>query len=129
MSVRLEGYAGETYGEGAVTMNLIDEAYSMRKPYYVAVGAGQILEDPTAAAYELEIQANEEELNKLQELFEELASMEEAEALHFLKHPFANVSRERMTEESWDLTTRIYKLLHELGTDETKVHIDSMNLT
>jgi hypothetical protein len=110
-------------------MNPIDEAYSMRKPYYVSVGAGQILEDPTAAAYELVIQANEEELNKLQELFEEHASMEEAEAWHFLKHPFANVSRERMTQESGDLTTRIYKLLHELGTDETKAHIDSMQLT
>ncbi len=110
-------------------MNAIDDAYSMRKPYYVSVGAGQILEDPTAAAYELAIQANEEELNKLQELFEELASMEEAEAIHFLKHPFANVSRERMTEESWGLTTQIYKLLHELGTDETKAHIDSMHIT
>lgn len=110
-------------------MNLIDEAYSARKPYYVSVGARQVLEDPTAAAYELVVQANEEELNKLQELFEELASMEEAEAVHFVKHPFANVSRERMTAESWDLTTQIYKLLHELGTDETKAHIDSMHLT
>jgi len=110
-------------------MNPIDEAYSMRKPYYVSVAAGQILEDKEAAAYELEIRANEEELNRLQELFEEYASMDEAEVWHFLKRPIASVSYERMSAESGELTARIYRLLHELGTDETKAHIDSMHLT
>lgn len=105
-----------------------DEAYDERKPYYVSVGAGQILEDPGAAAYELDIRANEEELNKLQELFEEYASMDEAEAFHFGRHPFGSASQSRMNAGIEDITTRIYKLLHELGSEQTKSHIDSMHL-
>ena len=72
------------------------EAFYARKHYYVSVQAGSILEDPEAAAYELEIWANEEELNRLQELFEELVSEDEAEAAHFTSHPFGSTPVERI---------------------------------
>ncbi|MBJ6362012.1 hypothetical protein ACFOQM_12000 [Paenibacillus sp. GCM10012307] len=104
-----------------------EEALYERKPYYVAVGAGQILDDPTVAAYELEILANEEELGRLQELFEELASWDEAQTLHFAK-PFVSFSTERINLGYDHLLGRVYKLLHELGTEQTKSHIESMNL-
>lgn len=105
-----------------------EEAFYERKPYYVAVGAGQILEDPTAAAYELEIYANEEELNRLQELFEELSSWDEAQVSHFSWNPFETASVERINLGYDQLITRIYQLMHELGSEETKAHIATMNL-
>lgn len=105
-----------------------EEAFYERKPYYVAVGAGQILEDPTAAPYELEINANEEELNRLQELFEELASWDEAQVSHFAWNPFGSASVERINLGYDQLITRIYKLMHELGSEQTKAHIASMKL-
>ncbi|WP_028561887.1 hypothetical protein [Paenibacillus pinihumi] len=104
-----------------------EEAFYERKPYYVAVGAGQILEDPTAAAYELEILANEEELNRLQELFEELSSWDEAQVLHFTR-PFGSFSTERINLGYDHLLGRVYKLLYEVGTEQTKAHIESMHL-
>ncbi|PZD94089.1 hypothetical protein DNH61_19210 [Paenibacillus sambharensis] len=104
-----------------------NDAYFARKPFYVSVGAGQILEDPGAAAYELEIRANEEELNKLQELFEELSSMDEAQVFHFVKHPYGTATRGEINDGYEGILADIYKLLHMLGTDETKRHIESMH--
>jgi len=45
-----------------------------RETYYVSVGGKEIVKDKGATPYELEIRANEEELYRLQDLFEELAS-------------------------------------------------------
>jgi len=104
-----------------------EEAFYERKPFYVAVGAGQILEDPTAAAYELEILANEEELNRLQELFEELVTWDEAQAFHFSRSPYGTASVERINLGYDNLLVKLYTMLYELGTETTKSHIQSMN--
>jgi hypothetical protein len=99
---------------------------SDRKTYYVAVGAGQILEDPEAAPFEFEIRANEEELNKLQEMFEETASSDEAAVFQFNGLP--TVSDEPDNSVFDALIKDIYHLLHQLGTDDTKRHIQAMNI-
>ncbi|UVI28201.1 hypothetical protein [Paenibacillus spongiae] len=104
------------------------EAFYERKHYYVSVQAGSILEDPEAAAFELEIVANEEELNRLQELFEELSSEDEAEMAHFTSHPFGSAPVERMNSAYDGFIEGIYKQLYELGTPETKRHIKTMGL-
>lgn len=99
-----------------------------RKRFYVSVQAGQILADPEAAAYELAINANDEEVARLRELFEELSSMAEAEAAHFGSTPFMSSSDEDMNGASDDIISRIYRLLHECGTSETKRHIEAMGI-
>ncbi|MFS0727333.1 hypothetical protein [Paenibacillus sp. 1P07SE] len=104
-----------------------DAAFYTRKTFYVSVGAGQILEDQQAAAYELVIRANEEELNRLQELFEELSSWDEAQTFHFAYTPYGKLSTERINLGYELLLKRVYGLLYELGTEETRAHIQSMN--
>lgn len=99
-----------------------------RETFYVSVGAGQILKDKGAGSYELEITANEEELYRLQELFEELASMEEAEVWHFVRHPYESASTDRLSMESGDLTARIYQTIYELGTPETRAFIEQAGI-
>ncbi|MFD1957633.1 hypothetical protein ACFSL6_26535 [Paenibacillus thailandensis] len=99
-----------------------------KKTYYVSVGAGQVLEDPHAAAYELVIRATEEEVSKLQELFGDLSSVEEAEAGHYGLSVFDS-NEDRELNSGYDETiAQIYRLLYECGTEETKRHIASMNL-
>lgn len=106
-----------------------DEAVSSeRKPYYVSVQAGQILEDPQAAAYELEILANEEEYTRLRELFDELASMDEAQAFHFVSHPYGSASEIEMNNGYDEIIQRIYKQIYEYGTETTRQHIETMQL-
>lgn len=99
-----------------------------RKTFYVSVQAGQILEDQQAAAYELEIHANEEEVNLLRELFEELSSMDEAQMFHFARTPYAPNGDNSLNGAYDEIFGRIYRLLHEFGTGETKRHIESMGL-
>lgn len=98
------------------------------KTFYVSVQAGQILEDREAAAYELEINANEDEVSRLRELFEELSSMEEAEAFHFASTPYKSNSDDALSGASDDIIGKIYRLLYECGTADTKRHIESMGL-
>jgi DNA-binding FadR family transcriptional regulator len=99
---------------------------SERKTYYVAVGARQILEDQEAAAFEFAIRANEEELDKLQELFEESQDADEDEAFSFRGLPTVSDVPHNDTYDA--LIKEIYHMLHKLGTHETKLHIESMNV-
>lgn len=98
-----------------------------RKTYYVSVGAGQVLEDREAAPFEFEIRANEEELNKLQEMFEETSSAEEASVFHFVR-PITTKGDEDYNAVYVAQLRDIYRLLHRLGTEETRRHIESMNI-
>lgn len=98
-----------------------------RKTYYVAVGAGQILEDKEAAPFEFAIRANEKELNKLQEKFEELSSIDEASMVHFTNsHIHASLDRANADFESQ--LRGLYQYLYELGTEETKRHIEAHHI-
>ncbi|MBH5317194.1 hypothetical protein I6N90_05145 [Paenibacillus sp. GSMTC-2017] len=101
---------------------------SNRKPYYVSVQAGQILEDPEAAAYELEILANEDDKSRLHELFKELNSMDNWSVLHFNSRPFSPSNDVELNGNSDEIISRIYRLLYECGTEETKQHIESMGI-
>lgn len=107
---------GQTYDNGG------------RKRFYVSVQAGQILADPEAAAYELAIDANDEEVARLRELFEELSSMEEAEIGHFGTTPYETNRDEFLNGASDELVSQIYRQLYECGTSETKRHIETMGI-
>lgn len=106
----------------------LDDSHDGRKLFYVSVQAGQILEDREAAAYELEIYANEEDVSRLRELFEELSSMEEAEAFHFVSTPYKSNSDDALSGASDDLIGQVYRLIYNCGTVATKRHIESMGL-
>nr|WP_306812662.1 hypothetical protein [Paenibacillus soyae] len=84
--------------------------------------------DREAAAYELEINANDEEVARLRELFEELASMDEAEVAHFGLTPYEDSGDGAMNSASDEIISRIYKVLHDCGTKETKRHIETMGI-
>lgn len=108
-----------------------EASYYERKPYYVSVQAGSILEDPTVTSYEFAITANEEELNRLQELMEEYSTMDEAQIAAYWTNPFMGAvtdSDKGMNAGTDGLLVDIYRLLYELGTDETKHHVATMGL-
>jgi len=106
--------------------NATDGGSDGRKTYYVAVGAGQVLEDPEAAAFEFEIRANDEELNKLENLFAELADAEESAVVRYVG--WQSVSEKEAGAVTDAHLRDIYRLLYELGTEETKRHIESMHI-
>jgi len=98
-----------------------------KRTYYVSVGAGQVLEDKEAAAYELEIRATEEEAGRLRELFGELSSADEAAMFHFPRQ-LTTKSLDEMNRQYDRKLQEIYQWIHRLGTEETKRHIESMRI-
>lgn len=98
-----------------------------KKTYYVAVSHGEIMQDKSAFDYEFEIQATDDELNKLQELFEDTAETETHNSGWSMK-PFSTLSNDEMNAEYDANLMELYQMIYSLGTDETKTHIESMHI-
>lgn len=96
-----------------------------KKTYYVSVLARTILEGKGDAAYEFEIVASEEEIEQLKELFDGLESSEQQTYFqaHYLGYPYHQDTANDVYDR--DLKA-IYRMLRELGTPETRSHIDTI---
>ncbi|MCM3271375.1 hypothetical protein [Paenibacillus elgii] len=98
-----------------------------KKNYYVSVQSKTIMQHQGDAAYELEIEATPEEVIKLKELFEDV---EYAEELTFSRAHFPGIPYHHDKEnDAYDSYLKnVYQTLYSLGTDETKKHIQTMNV-
>ncbi len=99
-----------------------------KKPYYVSVQAMQVLADPEAAAYELEIVASHEDVLELQQFLNEMNSIDLDRTAHSLWNIFEPVPNSKVLNEHDLLIQKIYRKLYECGTTETKQHIESMHI-
>jgi len=98
-----------------------------KKTYYVSVQAGTVLPNEGDAAFEFEIQATEEEVEQLIELFN---SKRETEEDTFIRAPVPAIPYHQDEEnDNYDAVLKqIYDKIYELGTEETKAAIAAMNL-
>jgi hypothetical protein len=99
-----------------------------KKTFYVSVGQGEILEPASMNGnFEFEIMATEEERDQLEELFEE--SMEaQDDTLARALIPNREYHNDKENDAADYYLAQIYQKLHELGTPETKSHIESMKV-
>ena len=98
-----------------------------KSTYYVSVQDGTILPDKGAAAYEYEIEATHEEINKLRELMDEMRDADEAAywRAHVPVIPYHYDSENDIYDE---YLRNIYQKIYELGTEETRRHMEETNL-
>ncbi|MBY0146496.1 hydrolase [Neobacillus niacini] len=98
-----------------------------KKTYYIDVGHGQISQSPTASAWSFKIQANDEEITQLRELFDQNYSTEWKN--FFRAHvPYVQYHHDR-ENDSYDSTIdQVYGMIYNLGDEEAKNHIRSMNI-
>jgi len=121
---KIDGDYAPVSGERSpMRMNDADTPEDGKRTYYVAVGPGQILTDPETAAFEFAIRATEAEIDKLEELFQDA---DEDEIFDCSGSPLVADSPQNETYDA--LFKDIYRMLHELGTYETRNHIESMNI-
>ena len=98
-----------------------------KRTYYISVQSDSILKNKEDAAFEFEIQATEQQISRLQELFD---SKSEADNYGFGRAhvPFLEYSHDK-TNDAYDYyLAESYRMIHELGTPETKRMIESMNV-
>ncbi|MEX1028834.1 MAG: hypothetical protein WDZ91_02170 [Paenibacillaceae bacterium] len=95
--------------------------------YYVSVQAHSILADQGAAAYELVILATDREVAQLQELFDNEGNTEDATFVRGMT-PGIPYHMDDVNDTYDYYMIEIYKKIYELGTTETRSHIESMNI-
>ncbi|WP_426452398.1 hypothetical protein ACP26L_10090 [Paenibacillus sp. S-38] len=99
-----------------------------KKTYYIAVGSGEILEPADSTGnFEFEIQATDEEIDQLAELFEDQDDAEGDTAVRAVI-PYRLYHKDKENDVYDANLEEIYRMLHKLGTPETRSHIESMNI-
>lgn len=98
-----------------------------KRTYYVSVQAESIMAEQGDSAYEFEIEATDREVGILQEMFEELDDADNVTAIR-AHIPYVQY-HDDPENDAYDVQLQaIYRKLHELGTAETKHHIESMGI-
>ncbi|MDR6226768.1 hydrolase [Desmospora profundinema] len=102
-----------------------------RSKYYVSIHSGEImgelLQDPDASSYEFEIEASEEEVQKLNNLIGN-SSVEDMETFWDAHIPYLSPDENR-ENEGYDRTLRqLYEMVYQLGTPKTKREMEALGL-
>jgi hypothetical protein len=98
-----------------------------KKTYYVSVQAESIMENQGDAAYEFVIVADDREIGELQELFDALEDADQMTAIR-AHIPYVQYHDDPENDDYDAQLTAVYRKLYELGTPETKRHIESMGV-
>ena len=99
-----------------------------KQTYYVSVASGDILNDKTDSPYEFEIEANEDDIKRLQDLFNH---KDKADWGTFVLSHIPIVPYHKLDKENDDYDANmyaIYKLIYELGTPETKREMERQGI-
>ncbi|MBD8007366.1 hydrolase [Bacillus sp. Sa1BUA2] len=111
-------------------INLLKEQTVLDQPkktYYISVGAGEILSVPNASPWEFKIEANDDEITRLREIFD---SNQDNSIDDFLRAhvPFVEYSHDPTNDQHDQNLYRVYNMIYELGDQEAKQHIESMGI-
>lgn len=98
-----------------------------KKRYYVNVEHGVILDDQGADSYEFEIEADHNEIHQLQELFDKTHQKEMGTWLR-AHTPYIQYHDDEDNHEYDRSLRNVYRMLHQLGTEKTRSHIESMDI-
>lgn len=98
-----------------------------KRTYYISVETGQILEDKEAASYEFEVEATEEEINQLREIFDQKykKNVETFVDIHF-PHLFDEVGGDVQNYNKQLL--HVYQNIYQLGTNATRKQIKESDI-
>jgi hypothetical protein len=97
-----------------------------KKKYFISVGPGEVMENRGDASFEFEIEATEEDIDRLQELFEEKDNADQSSYVHATL-PFVHTYEGPNKDHDYYLR-EVYRMLHKLGNEETKVQIEQMKV-
>lgn len=96
-----------------------------KKKYYISVQAKSIFQDQGQAPYELEIEATEEQIVRLRNLFDK---MEESDIDAMIRTPTPGIPYHHdHPNDSYDeCLKQIYQMIYDNGTADTRQHVSSM---
>lgn len=98
-----------------------------RKTYYISLGEGNISQVRTANSWDYQIQATDEEITRLRELFDQNYSSD-WQGFWRAHIPYIEYHFDRPNDGYDTGLQQVYKMLYELGDEETKAHIKNEGL-
>ncbi|WP_233711124.1 hydrolase [Lederbergia citrisecunda] len=98
-----------------------------RKTYYISVGAGEIMTVPNASPWEFKIQATDDEITRLRQIFD---SSQDNSVDDFLRAhiPFVEYHNDSTNDIHDENLINVYEMIHQLGDEEARNHIESMGI-
>jgi hypothetical protein len=98
-----------------------------KKTYYIDLGTGSISQNATSSTWSYKIEANDEEITQLRELFDQNYSTEWQN--FFRAHvPYVQYHYDRENDAYDNTIQQVYGMIYKLGDQEAKSHIESMNI-
>ncbi|MFD2612253.1 hypothetical protein [Paenibacillus gansuensis] len=98
-----------------------------KETYYISVAEGILRKETYGENYEFEIQATEQEAEALMEQLDMLQTDDEKS--HFKAMvPYKSNETDSVNQEFKQDMKDVYRTIYELGTPETKQHIERMNI-
>lgn len=99
----------------------------MKKRYYVSIQSKAILENKEDSSYEFEIDASPEEVEQLKNIFTKMGNADHSG--YWKVHvPFTQYHNDPENDAYDQQLKQAYQLIYAVGTNETKEHIDAMNI-
>lgn len=98
-----------------------------KKTYYIEVGSGEISRSATSSTWGFKIQATDEEIAMLRKLMDQNYS---TEWKNFIRAhvPYVQYHYDRENDDYDETLKKVYGMIYQLGDDEAKNHIKSMNI-
>lgn len=99
----------------------------MKKTYYIWLPNGQISLDSESSPWNFRIEATDEEITYLRELFDQNYSTEWAN--FFRAHvPYVQYHYDRENDSYDETLFKVYEVIYKLGDDDVKQHISNMGI-
>lgn len=90
-----------------------------KRSFYISVQGRSLLEDPSAAAYEWEVEATRQEADTLSHMLEQLGEKEESGFLAFT-YPWPDTPESEVNRSYESHLNALYREIYRLGTAETR---------
>lgn len=105
----------------------LDFLSEVKNTYYIYIANGQISRDRESSPWNFKIEATDEEITQLRELFDQNYKTE-VENFYRAHVPFIQYHYDRENDAYDETIQRIYGMIYQLGDEEAKNHIESMGI-
>ncbi|MGG0888861.1 hydrolase [Cytobacillus horneckiae] len=98
-----------------------------KKTYYITINDGEISQSSTSSPWDFKIEATDDEIVELRELFDQNYSTE-WENFYRAHVPYLQYHFDRQNDKYDEGLTKIYGAIYKLGDEEARNHIASMGI-
>lgn len=98
-----------------------------KQTYYISIGPGEILTVPNASPWQFKIEATQSEIKQLRRLFNANIDNRSDETIRAIT-PIQEYHNDAPNDRYDGNLVKIYEMIHQLGDEEARSHIEGMGI-